>query len=128
MALALLSACLGEPVRTELAVTGELTLRGRILPVGGLKEKLLAAAREHFTELALPFENRGEVEGLPPEITAGLTIHYIKDFRELVALALTGRGEETDGEKDDNSTPFGGRCLWEKAADCEEGEGEEEGD
>lgn len=128
MALALLSACIGAPVRADLAVTGEITLRGHILPVGGLKEKLLAAAREHFTELALPFENRGEAEGLPPEITAGLTIHYIKEFRELAALALTGRGEETDGEKDDNSTPFGGRCLWEKAADCEEGEGEEEGD
>ena len=75
MALALLSACLGEAVRADLAVTGEITLRGHILPVGGLKEKLLAAARERFTELALPYGNRGEAESLLPEIASGLTIH-----------------------------------------------------
>ena len=127
MALALLSACLHETVRAELAVTGEITLRGHILPVGGLKEKLLAARRERFTALALPAENRAEVEGLPKDVTAGLSLHYVREFQELAALALTGRREETDGEESDNSTPLSGRCLWEKAAGREEREGEEEG-
>ena len=127
MALALLSAFRHETVRADLAVTGEITLRGHILPVGGLKEKLLAARRERFTALALPYENRTEITALPKEVTAGLKLYYIREFRELAALALTGRGEETDGEESDNSTPLSGRCLWEKAAEREEGEGEEEG-
>jgi endopeptidase La len=114
-------------VRADLAVTGEITLRGHILPVGGLKEKLLAARRERFMALALPYENRAEITALPKEVTAGLKLYYIREFRELAALALTGRGEETDGEESDNSTPLSGRCLWKKAAEREEGEGEEEG-
>ena len=126
MALALLSAFRHEAVRADLAVTGEITLRGHILPVGGLKEKLLAARRERFMALALPYENRAEITALPKEVTAGLKLYYIREFRELAALALTGRGEETDGEESDNSTPLSGRCLWEKAAEREEGEGEEE--
>ena len=79
MATAMLSAVTGKPVRADVAMTGEITLRGRVLPIGGLKEKLLAAKTAGMSAVVVPAENRPDVEELSEEITGGLKILYAKN-------------------------------------------------
>ena len=77
MATAIFSAVTGKPVRCDLAMTGEITLRGNVLPIGGLKEKILAARMAGIKEVLVPFENKKDVEEIPEEIRDGITITYV---------------------------------------------------
>jgi len=88
MGTALVSALTKVPVRSEVAMTGEITLRGRVLPIGGLKEKLLAAHRGGITTVIIPEENRKDLADLPENITSSLDIHPVKWIDEVLDLAL----------------------------------------
>ena len=88
MATAMLSAITGKPVRANLAMTGEITLRGRVLPIGGLKEKLLAAKTAGITNILVPAQNRPDVEEIDAEITEGLRIVYVESMAEVLKEAL----------------------------------------
>lgn len=90
MAAALLSAITGIAVKADLAMTGEITLRGRVLPVGGLKEKLLAAKTAGITTVLVPAENKKDVEEISREITDGLSIRYVESMDEVIPLAFAG--------------------------------------
>ena len=89
MATAMLSAVTGKKVRADLAMTGEITLRGRVLPIGGLKEKLLAAKNARIQTVLIPKENTADVEELSSEITKGLEISPVETMEEVLKKALT---------------------------------------
>lgn len=88
MATALFSAITGKPVRNDLAMTGEITLRGRVLPIGGLKEKILAAKMAGIKKVLVPAENKKDIEEISEEIKDGLTITYVKSMAEVLRHAL----------------------------------------
>lgn len=90
MATAMLSAITEKKVRSDLAMTGEITLRGRVLKIGGLKEKLLAAKSAGMKTVVVPEENTTDVEELSSEITKGLEIIYVENMDEVLEAALTG--------------------------------------
>ena len=89
MATAMLSAVTERKVRADLAMTGEVTLRGRVLPIGGLKEKLLAAKNARMKTVLVPKENKADVEEISTEITKGLEILYVENMDEVLRQALT---------------------------------------
>ncbi len=91
MATAMLSAITETPVRAEVAMTGEITLRGRVLPIGGLKEKLLAAKNAKIKTVLVPAENKPDVEELSGEITEDLNIVYVERMEEVLREALKGK-------------------------------------
>src|SRR5690625_532663 len=88
MCTALVSALAGVPVKSEVAMTGEITLRGRVLPIGGLKEKLLAAHRGGITTVLIPEENKKDLADIPDNITKALDIHPVRWIDEVLDLAL----------------------------------------
>ena len=88
MATAIFSAVTGKPVRCDLAMTGEITLRGNVLPIGGLKEKILAARMAGIKEVLVPSENKKDVEEIPEEIRDGITITYVKTMKDVIKKAL----------------------------------------
>ena len=88
MATAILSAVTGIPVRADVAMTGEITLRGRVLPIGGLKEKLLAARQAGMRTVIVPWENKEDVEEISKEITEGMEFIYAKSMPEVLKTAL----------------------------------------
>jgi ATP-dependent Lon protease len=88
MACALVSLISGVPVRHDVAMTGELTLRGKVLPIGGLKEKLLAAARAGMTMVIIPHANAPELSEIPDHVKAKVTIKPVRDMNEVLNLAL----------------------------------------
>lgn len=88
MTTAMLSAVTQIPVRADVAMTGEVTLRGRVLPIGGLKEKLLAARMAGMKVVLVPEENRSDVEELDEEITQGVTIKYVENIKQVLKEAL----------------------------------------
>lgn len=88
MATALFSAITEKPVRSDLAMTGEVTLRGRVLPIGGLKEKILAAKMAGIREVLVPAENKKDMEEISEEIKTGLEISFVKDMKEVLNKAL----------------------------------------
>ena len=90
MACALVSLIAGIPVRHDIAMTGELTLRGKVLPIGGLKEKLLAAARAGITTALIPAANAPELSEIPPHVTAKLTVKPVRTMDEILEIALAG--------------------------------------
>jgi len=91
IATALESLLTNRPVRMDIAMTGEITLRGRVLPVGGLKEKILAAKRAGIYEVILPEKNREEVlEDLPPYVREKMKLHFVSHLDEVFRLSLTG--------------------------------------
>lgn len=90
MATALFSAITGKPVRSDLAMTGEVTLRGRVLPIGGLKEKILAAKMAGIKEVLVPSENKKDIEEISQEIKEGLEITFVKDMKDVLERALIG--------------------------------------
>jgi ATP-dependent Lon protease len=97
MVTALASALSGRPVRPDLAMTGEITLSGRVLPVGGIKEKVLAARRMGIREVILPRQNeKNIVEDLTPEQRRDLTVHYVSEMDEVLMLALTPAARKAD--------------------------------
>jgi len=111
MCTALVSTLTHIPVRSEVAMTGEITLRGRVLPIGGLKEKLLAAHRGGITTVIIPEENRKDLADIPDNITGSLEIIPVKWIDEVLNIALerppqpleakTGDGTAVDSKKDD---------------------------
>ena len=90
MATALISAVSGKKVRSDLAMTGELTLTGRVLPIGGVKEKVLGGVRAGIKEFILPSENEADLEDLPEAVRETLTIHLVEDLDRVVELAIRG--------------------------------------
>lgn len=88
MTTAMLSAVTQIPVRADVAMTGEVTLRGKVLPIGGLKEKLLAARMAGMKVVLVPEENRSDVEELDEEITQGVTIKYVENIKQVLKEAL----------------------------------------
>jgi ATP-dependent Lon protease len=90
MATALVSALTGVPVRKDVAMTGEITLRGKVLPVGGIKDKVLAAYRAGITEVILPKENEKDLEEIPGEVREVLEVHLVESMDEVLRLALDG--------------------------------------
>ena len=89
MVTSLASALTQRKVKANLAMTGEITLRGKVLPVGGIKEKILAAKRAGIKDIILCEENRKNIEEIQPIYLNGLTFHYVKDIKEVLKLALT---------------------------------------
>ena len=89
MATAMLSAATGKKVRADIAMTGEITLRGRVLPIGGLKEKLLAAKNAGIKTVCVPKKNEKDVEEVSAEITKGLEIVYVESMDEVLEQAIT---------------------------------------
>jgi ATP-dependent Lon protease len=90
MATALVSALTKIPVRKDVAMTGEVTLRGKVLPVGGIKDKVLAAYRAAITEVILPRENEKDLEEIPEEVRKDLNFHLVGSMDEVLRLALDG--------------------------------------
>jgi ATP-dependent Lon protease len=88
MATALLSMITGQPVRKKLGMTGELTLTGRVLPIGGVKEKTIAARRAGLDALIFPEANRKDFEELPAYLRAGLEVHFAHEFGDVYRLAF----------------------------------------
>ena len=88
MVTSMVSTLTGRQVKERIAMTGEMTLRGRVMPVGGIKEKILAAKRAGITELILCDDNRKDVEEIKADYVAGLTFHYVKRIEEVLQLAL----------------------------------------
>ncbi len=93
MALAIISALSQRPIRSDVALTGEITLRGRVLPIGGLKEKVLAAHRIGIRTIVLPEDNQPDVVDIPAEVRKRLTFKYVKSMDEVIAEALLPRSD-----------------------------------
>ena len=89
MVTSIVSAYTQKKVKKGVAMTGEITLRGKVLPVGGIREKILAAKRAGLTELILSDENRKDIMDIPEKYVEGLTFHYVKTIREVIDLAIT---------------------------------------
>jgi len=92
MATSLVSALSGRKVRRDVAMTGELTLTGRVLPIGGVKEKVLGAVRAGIQEIILPQENEADLDDLPETVREGLTIHLVETLDEVLEQALAPGG------------------------------------
>ena len=90
MATSLVSALTEIPIKKDIAMTGEITLRGTVLPVGGVKDKLLAAYRADITEVAIPHENEKDLEDIPAEVRDAMTVHLVESMDEVLTLALDG--------------------------------------
>ncbi len=90
MATALVSALSRRPARHDLAMTGEITLRGRVLPIGGVKEKVLGAVRAGINTVVLPKENEPDLDDLPEDVRKSLQVHLVEDLGEVLSLALRG--------------------------------------
>jgi ATP-dependent Lon protease len=88
MSTALVSAMSGRPVRRDVAMTGEITLRGRVLPIGGLKEKVLGAHRAGIKHIILPKDNEADIDDIPEEVRKLLTFHPVNTLDEVFSVAL----------------------------------------
>ena len=104
MATALVSSLSGRPVRHDLAMTGEVTLSGRVLPIGGVKEKVLGAVRSGIERIILPKENEADLEDLTDDVRERLEVHPVEELAEVLSVALEGLpqapprgGTESDG-------------------------------
>ena len=91
MLTSLVSLFTQRKVKKSIAMTGEITLRGKVLPVGGIKEKILAAKRARIKEILLCEENRRDIEDIKPEYLKGLTFHYVSDMSDVIEIALTNQ-------------------------------------
>ena len=93
MVTALVSLFSGRPVRPTVGMTGEVTLQGKVLPIGGVKQKLLAAHRAGLTEIILPYRNEADLDDLPQSVRDAMTIHLAKDVRQVLDWALEPKSE-----------------------------------
>jgi ATP-dependent Lon protease len=116
MFVAMVSALSHRKVRPEVAMTGEITLRGQVTPIGGVKEKILAAKRAGITDLLLCKDNRRDIEEIEPRYLEGLTFHYISEMSEALDLALvaeeSGKRKVENGKRKEESgkkTPRSGQ-------------------
>jgi len=99
IATAVASALTGIPVRGDLAMTGEITLRGRVLPIGGLKEKSVAAHRNHVVDVIIPHANERDLEELPQEVRDAIRFHPVKTMDEVLKLALRGASPDVAAQR-----------------------------
>ena len=90
IATGVISALTGVPIRGDVAMTGEITLRGRVLPIGGLKEKAVAAHRNKVSDVIIPYGNTRDVDELPEEVKAAVRFHPVKTMDEVLAIAMRG--------------------------------------
>ncbi len=109
MSTALVSALSGVPVRRDVAMTGEITLRGRVLPIGGLKEKVLGAHRAGITTIVLPKDNEADLEDIPEEVRKLLTFHPVTTLDEVFAIALAPNGAGASAHPVEEEVPAGAR-------------------
>jgi len=105
IATAIISLLTDIPVSKKVAMSGEITLKGKVLPVGGIKEKLLAAYREGIREAILPLDNRPDLKDLPKAIKTGMTIHLVETMDDVLKIALTRKLPEKPAEARDKKTP-----------------------
>jgi len=108
IATAVISALTGVPVRGDVAMTGEITLRGRVLPIGGLKEKSVAAHRNKVTDVIVPHGNARDIEELPEEVRASVRFHPVKTMDQVLAIALRPQAA---------ATAASGEALYDSVAD-----------
>jgi ATP-dependent Lon protease len=106
MVTSIVSVLTGVPVRRDVAMTGEITLRGRVLPIGGLKEKLLAALRGGLKTVLIPQENEKDLADIPANVKQGLTIVPVSHVDEVLRLALTAPLEAIDWTDADELAAF----------------------
>jgi ATP-dependent Lon protease len=90
MATALVSAVSGRKVRRDVSMTGELTLTGRVLPIGGVKEKVLGAVRAGIREIILPIDNEADIDDIPQDVRDQITFHLAETLDDVVDVALVG--------------------------------------
>jgi ATP-dependent Lon protease len=103
MATALVSAVSKRKVRRDVAMTGELTLTGRVLPIGGLKEKVLGAVRAGIHEIILPIDNEADLDDIPEVVRAGMTFHLAETLHDVMKVALSvGTRAAVGGSKEPN--------------------------
>ena len=95
LSTAILSCVSHIPVRADVAMTGEVTLRGRVLPIGGLKEKMIAAKQAGITTVLIPEENKADLAEIEDEIKGGLEIHCVKEMKQVLSHALAGKPEKS---------------------------------
>jgi len=107
MATALVSALSRRPARHDIAMTGEITLRGRVLPIGGVKEKVLGAVRAGITSVILPKENEPDLEALPDEVRKTLDVHLVEELGDVLSLALRGARFEAGHLIFETAAPLG---------------------
>jgi len=100
---AMLSSLTNIPVRTDIAMTGEITLSGDVLPIGGLNEKLLAAKRIGINEIIVPERNRKDVVEIQPELLEGLKLHFVSSVKEVIKLSLVRTPYQTAKSKVEGS-------------------------
>ena len=93
MCIALISALSGRPVRGDVAMTGEISLRGRVLPIGGLREKLLAAVRAGISTVLLPMKNKDDLFDVPESVRSALDIRFVENADEVLKEALSRQPE-----------------------------------
>jgi ATP-dependent Lon protease len=98
MTTALVSLLTGRPVRHVVAMTGEVTLQGKVLPIGGVKQKVLAAHRAGITDVILPARNEADLDDLPEAVREVITVHLASDVREVLALALEPAATPAEAE------------------------------
>ena len=96
MLAALTSAFTQRKVKSQLAMTGEITLRGRVLPVGGIKEKMLAAKRNGVTDIVLSIDNERDIKDIKEDYIEGLNFHYVSSMLEVIELALEKEQDQND--------------------------------
>jgi ATP-dependent Lon protease len=105
MATAIASALSKIPVRRDIAMTGEITLRGKVLPIGGLKEKLLAAHRAGIFEVILPKENEKDLSEVPENLRNAMKLHFADSMDEVLAIALEGPLPQYVGDTETQGLP-----------------------
>jgi Lon-like ATP-dependent protease len=90
---ALLSYALQRPIKANLAMTGEISLTGKVLPVGGIKEKVMASKRANIQHIVLPFGNKKDFDELAPHLTQDLQVHFAKNYSDVFAVAFEGMSD-----------------------------------
>ncbi|MFP4108852.1 MAG: S16 family serine protease, partial [Desulfonatronovibrio sp.] len=107
----LISALLNLPVRNDIAMTGEITLRGRVLPIGGLREKLLAARRAMITRVLIPDGNQKDLEEVPENVLKGLEVIPVKTMDDVLSEAILGTTPEELFCGRENCIPLSSRLM-----------------
>ncbi len=105
MCTSIVSALTGIPVRKDVAMTGEITLRGRVLPIGGLKEKLLAALRGGLKTVLIPKDNEKDLADIPDNVKKGMKIIPVATVDEVIEQALVGRPTPIEWAEDETTVP-----------------------
>ena len=112
MATAIVSALSGRPVSRDVAMTGEISLRGRVLPIGGLKEKMIAAHRGGINKVLIPQENEKDLPEIPDNVKEGLKIIPVKHVSEVLKLALVSAPEPVEWDEEaEEAAARGGRGV-----------------